>query len=184
MLIARSLQEAHLYIDLHPCACGAEQFAREHRLEDHDGALTAVFEGTCPQCGRARSFAFRMADELPPAPPAFGGEEPSSIVDPGEFMWVSDEISTESGLRLLNTAPAEHRAMRPSTAYAIAALEEVAKFLPPGGNRVPEDRFVSERGRALYAKDPERFTREEIGAALELKRSILAGIDHFSPPRG
>ncbi|MFG3248154.1 hypothetical protein [Streptomyces sp. NPDC048187] len=184
MLIARSLQEAHLYMDLHPCGCGAGQFAREHRLEDRDGALTAVFEGTCPQCGRARSFVFRMADELPPAPPAFGGDEPSHIIDPGEFMWISDEISTESGLRLLNTAPAEHRAIRPATAYAIAALEEVAKFLPPDQDRIPQERFVSERGRALYAKDAGRFTRNVIAESLKLKRSILAGIDHFSPPRG
>ncbi|WP_159771538.1 hypothetical protein [Streptomyces sp. HM190] len=184
MLIARSMQEAHLYMDLHACVCGAEEFEREHRLEDQDGALVAVYEGVCPQCGRTRTFEFRMSEELPPAPPAFGGAEPSSIIDPGEFLWIGDRASTESGLRLLNTTLAEHREIRPQTAYAIAAFEEVLKFLPEGEDRIPEHRFTSRLGRELYAKDPTRFTRERIESALERKRSILADIDRFSPPQG
>ncbi|MGW0996662.1 hypothetical protein [Streptomyces sp. NPDC002520] len=184
MLIARSTQEAHLYMDLHACVCGAAEFERAHRLEDRDGALVAVYEGECPQCGRTRSFEFRMSDELPPAPPAFGGAEPSQIIDPGEFLWIGDQAATDSGLRLLNTPLAEHRAIRPQTAYAIAAFEEVAKFLPEGEDRIPEDRFTSERGRELYAKDPTRFTRDRIDSALERKRAILADIDRFSPPQG
>lgn len=114
----------------------------------------------------------------------FGGPEPSRIIDPGEFVWIGDRVSTESGLRLLNTPLAEHREIRPATAYAIAAFEEVAKFLPEGADRIPEERFTSERGREVYAKDPTRFTRKEIDAALELKRKILADIDRFSPPQG
>ncbi|MFF4347793.1 hypothetical protein [Streptomyces sp. NPDC001530] len=184
MLIARSMQEAHLYMDLHACVCGAEEFEREHRLEDRDGVLVTVYEGVCPQCGRTRSFEFQLSEELPPAPPAFGGAEPSRIIDPGEFMWIGDQVSTESGLRLLNTPLAEHREIRPATAYAIAAFEEVAKFLPEGADRIPEDRFTSKRGREMYAKNPDRFTREEIADDLERKRSILANIDRFSPPQG
>ncbi|MBB4903038.1 hypothetical protein [Streptomyces griseomycini] len=184
MLIARSAQEAHAYMDLHVCVCGAAGFERQHRLEDRDGVLVSVYEGVCPQCGRTRSFEFTMSEGLPPAPPAFGGPESSRIIDPGEFLWISDRLSTESGLRLLNTPLAQHREVRPAAAYAIAALEEVAKFLPEGADRIPEDRFTSERGREMYEQDPTRFTRKEITAALELKRRILAGIDRFSPPQG
>ncbi|MEX2985632.1 hypothetical protein [Streptomyces sp. C36] len=183
MLITRSMQEAHLYMDLHPCACGTEEFDRQHRLEDRDGVLTSVYEGACPQCGRTRLFEFTTSEARPPAPPEFGGPEPSQIIDPGEFMWIGDRVSTESGLRLLNTPPAEHREIRPATAYAIAAFEEVAKFLPEGADCIPEDRFTSERGREMYAKDPTRFTRKRITSHLELKREILAGIDRFSPPQ-
>ncbi|MFF6998033.1 hypothetical protein ACFY93_24150 [Streptomyces sp. NPDC008313] len=183
MLIARSMQEAHLYMDLHACVCGAEEFDRQHRLENHDGAVVSVYEGPCAQCGRTRSFAFVVPAEDPPAPPAFGGAEPSRIIDPGEFLFIGDRVSTDAGLRLLNTPPAEHREVRPATAYALAAFEEVAKFLPEGADRVPEARFTSDRGREVYAKDPSRFTRKEITAALELKRKILADIDRFSPPQ-
>lgn len=183
MLIARSAQEAHLYMDLHACVCGATQFAREHRLEDREGVLVSVYEGVCPQCGRTRSYAFTISGDRPPAPPAFGGPEPSQIIDPGEFLWVSDRMSTESGLRLLNTPAAEHREIRPAAAYGTAALEEVAKFLPEDADRIPEDRFTSERGREMYAKDPSRFTRKDIDAALELDRKVLAYIDRYSPPQ-
>ncbi|MET7700998.1 MULTISPECIES: hypothetical protein [unclassified Streptomyces] len=184
MLIARSMQEAHLYMDLHACVCGAESFDRQHRLVDRGGELVSVYEGVCAQCGRTRSFEFVVLDAEPVTPPAFGGAEPSRIIDPGEFLWAGDQVSTDSGLRLLNTPLAEHREVRPATAYAIAAFEEVAKFLPEGADRIPEDRFTSERGREMYAKDPSRFTRPEIEDALELKRRILAGIDRFSPPQG
>ncbi|CAL9674897.1 hypothetical protein SUDANB176_07694 (plasmid) [Streptomyces sp. enrichment culture] len=153
-------------------------------MKNRDVVLVSVYEGVCPQCGRTRSFEFTMSEGLPPAPPAFGGPEPSRIIDPGEFLWISDRMSTESGLRMLNTPLAQHREVRPAAAYAIAALEEVAKFLPEGADRIPEDRFTSERGREMYEQDPTRFTRKEITAALELKRRILAGIDRFSPPQG
>ncbi|MFJ2566575.1 hypothetical protein ACIO02_27200 [Streptomyces sp. NPDC087568] len=184
MLIARSTQEAHAYMDLHACACGAAEFERQHRLEDRSGVLVSVYEGVCPQCGRTRSFEFTISEDRQPAPPAFGGPEASRIIDPGEFLWISDRVSAEAGLRLLNTPVAEHREIRPATAYAIAALEEVAKFLPEGADRIPEGRFTSERGREMYQQDPTRFTRKEISAALELKRRILADIDRFSPSQG
>ncbi|MCX4545801.1 hypothetical protein [Streptomyces sp. NBC_01565] len=184
MLIARSAHEAHLYMDLRVCACGANQFDRQHRLEDREGILVSVYEGTCPQCGRIRSYEFTMPDGPMVAPPAFGGPEPSQIIDPGEFMWASDRVSRDSGLRMLNTPKAEHREFRPAAAYAIAALEEVAKFLPEGAEAIPEELFTSERGREIYAKNPMRFKRKDIADSLERKQRILAGIDRYSPPQG
>lgn len=184
MLIARSTQEAHLYMDLHACVCGAEGFEREHRLEERDGVLVAVYEGPCPKCGRTRSYEFRLADELPPAPPAFGGTEPSRIIDPGEFLWISDQVATDTGLRLLHTPPTEQREQRVGSAFALAAVEEVLKFLPEGADRVPEELFTSERGREVYRKNPRRFERAELLDNLARKRRVLESIDRFSPPPG
>ncbi|MGW3668900.1 hypothetical protein [Streptomyces sp. NPDC005141] len=184
MLIARSTQEAHLYMDLHACACGAEDFEREHRLDERDGVLIAVYEGVCPQCGRARSFAFRLTDELPPAPPAFGGAEPSRIIDPGEFLWVGDQVATDTGLRLLHTPPAERREQRAGSAFALAAVEEVLKFLPEGADRIPEELFTSERGREVYHKNPRRFERAGLLENIARKRRILDAVDHVGPPPG
>jgi hypothetical protein len=182
MLIARSSQEAHLYMDLHPCVCGETDFERQHRLENHDGNSVSVYEGTCPQCSRIRTFEFRMSTEHPPAPPAFGGAEPSRIIDPGEFLWMGDRISTQAAHRLLNTPHSEHRDVRPAVAYGLALFEEVAKFLPKGEDRIPEELFTSERGQATYERDPSRFTRIEINDFLERKRQILVDIDRVSPP--
>ncbi|MEU6278104.1 hypothetical protein ABZ871_37775 [Streptomyces populi] len=181
MLIARSTQEAHLYMDLHACACGADGFEREHRLDERDGVLVAVYEGVCPECGRARSFAFRLTDELPPAPPAFGGSEPSRIIDPGEFLWVGDQVATDAGLRLLHTPPAERHEQREGSAFALAAVEEVLKFLPRGLDRIPEELFTSERGREVYARAPHRFERAALLENIARKRRILESLGHVGP---
>ncbi|WP_371591550.1 hypothetical protein OHA84_35365 [Streptomyces sp. NBC_00513] len=103
MVTARSSFEAHLYMDLHPCACGAGNFDRRHRLQQHGDDLVAGCEGACRPCGTTRRFAFRTAEEIPPPPPAFGGAEPSRIIDPGEFLDVAFRISESTGLRLLNS---------------------------------------------------------------------------------
>ncbi|RSS52919.1 hypothetical protein EF912_18820 [Streptomyces sp. WAC07061] len=184
MLITRSAQESHLYMDLHACVCGANRFDREHHVEDRDGVLVSVYEGACSECGRTRVFEFVFADDRPVAPPAFGGPEPSQIIDPGEFLWVARRLSLASGQRLLNTPNAEHREIRPTVAYAAAALEEVVKFLPEEADRIPEERFTSELGREMYAQDPSRFKRAFLVSTLERDRKILAGIDRVSPPLG
>jgi hypothetical protein len=72
-------------------------------------------------------------------------------------MWVSDEVGTDAGIRLLSTPPAEQRRHRVTAACAFAALEEVAKFLPDGADRIPEALFTSDRGRETYRKNPSRF---------------------------
>ncbi|MEC4018012.1 hypothetical protein [Streptomyces sp. H27-D2] len=182
MLIARSSLEAHLYMDLHACECGAVSFDRQHHLEQRGDAMVAVYEGVCPECGRARSFSFQMTDELPPPPPAFGGSNPSLIVDPGEFLLVSYRIATDTGLRLLNTPKAERRKYRAATEYGLAALEEVLKFIPEGQDVVPPSAFTSERGRALYEKEPGKFARDLLENGVLATRQILAGIDRVSPP--
>jgi hypothetical protein len=97
MLIARSLQEAGLYVELHPCECGAAGELTFSVIE-RDGMPVVVYQGDCPGCGRSRRFEFRIPAE-PVAGPAYGGQEPSEIVDAGEFLWYSDR-ATEQAFRL------------------------------------------------------------------------------------
>ncbi|MFI9030209.1 hypothetical protein [Streptomyces sp. NPDC053560] len=183
MLIARSSLEAHLYMDLHPCECGVADFARQHSLQQQDGAMVSVYEGVCAGCGRQRRFVFKMADELPPPPPAFGGPEPSRIIDPGEFMDVANGIATRVGPLLLATPEEDRRKHRPAVVYSLAAMEEVLKFFPVGQDRIPADVFTSERGRALYDREPGKFSRDLIESNIARKRRMVAGIDRVSPPQ-
>ncbi|MFF5934572.1 hypothetical protein [Streptomyces sp. NPDC012508] len=182
MLTARSSFEAHLYMDLHPCACGSGDFDRRHRLEQRGDDMVAVYEGACRQCGTTRRFDFRMAEEIPPPPPAFGGSQPSQIIDPGEFLEVAFRIAESTGLRLLNTPESEHRDLRDAVAYCVAAYEEVLKFIPPGQDAVPADAFTSEAGTALYRRDPGKFARDLLEMNVKNARAILADIDEVSPP--
>jgi hypothetical protein len=165
-------------MDLHPCGCGADTFERRHHLEQVADAMMAVYEGVCPDCGSPRSYAFRTADEPPPAPPAFGGADPSQIIDPGEFMWISDQISTDVGLQMLNTPQPTHQKFHSELAYAVAALEEVVKFLPEGADRISDRLFTSQRGRRVWEKDPNAFERQWLMDKLDRKRRILANVDN------
>ncbi|UUU23823.1 hypothetical protein [Streptomyces sp. DSM 40750] len=184
MLTARSSAEAHLYMDLHRCECGSGDFDRQHRLELHGDVLVAVYEGACGQCGRTRRFEFRMKEEIPPPPPAFGGAEASQIIDPGEFEEVAGRLAESTGIQLLNTPEAEHHKLRGAIAYTVAAYEEMLKFLPPGEDVIPASAFTSEVGKARYRRDPGNYARDILEMNVRVARDVLDDIDEVSTPPG
>jgi hypothetical protein len=177
MLVARSAPECRLFIDLHPCMCGAPDAALRHSLRTGaDGALIAVYSGTCELCGIPRLFQFELAPETPPLPPAFGGSAPSQIICPGQFALVADQESASA--RLQPEAATEDRARdRDAIARAVAAEEEIIKFVPPGADAVPPQAFSSPEGRALYARDPGRFDADRLRAVANSYRETLEGYD-------
>ncbi|MFJ3878662.1 hypothetical protein ACIPW5_14500 [Streptomyces sp. NPDC090077] len=186
MLKARSSLEAHLYMDLHPCECGGDgDFERRHHLEQVGEDIVAVYEGKCRACGRDRRFAFVMAEEIPPPPPAYGGTEPSEIIDPGEFAEVASRYGNWGSLGALNSPASEHHKFRGALVSALAALEEVLKFIPEGQDAVPASALTSERGKARYQKDPDKFSRESLEFRVEATHRALAAIDSSpTPPAG
>ncbi|MGW0841213.1 hypothetical protein ACWD26_13760 [Streptomyces sp. NPDC002787] len=184
MLTARSSAEAHLYMDLHRCECGSGDFDRQHRLELRGDALVAVYEGACAQCGRIRRFEFRMTEEIPPPPPAFGGAEASRIIDPGEFEEVAGRLAESTGIQLLNTPESEHHKLRGAVACTVAAYEEMLKFLPPGEDAIPASAFTSEVGKERYRCDPGNFTREILELNVRVARDVLDGIDEMGNGSG
>ncbi|MFF1822401.1 hypothetical protein ACFVWG_34185 [Kribbella sp. NPDC058245] len=159
--MARSIQEAGLYVELHPCECGAGG-ELTMSLAEQDGQQVAIYEGDCPECGRARRFEFALPAE-PTTGPAYGGSEPSTIIDAGEFLWYSDRV-TEAA------AEGAGAQARSAVDTAIAALDEVLKFIPDGADAVPREALTSELGKAVYDAGPDRFARAE----LAYRRGLLA----------
>ncbi|KOU67416.1 hypothetical protein ADK55_03490, partial [Streptomyces sp. WM4235] len=76
----------------------------------------------------------------------------------------------------------EHHRYRAAMAYALAAFEEVLKFVPPGQDAIPADAFTSEVGRARYRKGPGKFRRNLIQMTIDSTRRVLANIDKSIPP--
>jgi hypothetical protein len=154
-------------MDLHPCACGTADFEARHRLRTgDDGGLVAVYAGLCPNCGLPRLFEFALAPQTPPPPPAFGGDEPSRIICPGQFALLADREASAAS----TTDPQRRRA---ALERALAAQTEVAKFAV--GGAVPASAFTSAEGAALYAADPGRFDADRLAAvAEEYRRSVGA----------
>jgi hypothetical protein len=161
---------------LHPCSCGDTTTPKKHAiLQAHEG-LVARYEGDCPRCGLARRFDFVLDPERPP-PDAFGGDKPSRIICPGQFALHSDVLASRWPANPAAIQPADRGRARDDLAWAIRALEEVQKLVPPGGEAVPESAFSSDEGRAAYAAEPGRFRKLRIDARLGAYRQVLADLD-------
>ncbi|MFC4584706.1 hypothetical protein [Sphaerisporangium corydalis] len=156
--VARTRDEAHLYLDLHPCEeCGSVDTTWENGLVDAEGALAARYSGTCAGCGTRRVHLFGLPErEVVSARfPTFGGPEPSQLLDAGEWLWVAD-------LTAGNVPAGDPDAARQALAIAVAAVEEVVKFIPPGADTVPGTAFWTDRGRLTRDTEPGRFQVERL----------------------
>jgi hypothetical protein len=176
VLVARSISECHLYMVLHPCErCGEADFPwSRHETGHTDTGLRSVYEGDCPSCGTPRRFVFSV-DGAPVPPPAYGGPEPSQIIDPGEFFAMGERAAAWA------SAPPDASREQLADAHAaaldaVAALEEILKFVPPSADAVPVDAFTSETGRAIYAAGPGRFQRDRLAALLASRRQALLAL--------
>ncbi|MFC4116811.1 hypothetical protein [Nonomuraea zeae] len=155
--VARTRDEAHLYLDLHPCACGEVDTTWRSGLVSVEGQLVSRYAGACGKCGTPREHLFGLPERpVPPAGyPTFGGPEPSELLDAGEWLWVADLTA--------GNVPADDPAEAVRTLrVAAAAVEEVVKFVPPGADAVPADGFWSQRGRQVRAAEPGRFELDRL----------------------
>ena len=173
--LARTNEEAHLYMDLHPCECGEIEFPRSSSVVETADGLAGRYTGPCPQDGARREFTFRLPQRLV-APPRdglvrYGGAEPSELIDPGEWLSVADAYA-----RNVPARPASSAEAGPMLRRAVAAIDEVLKFIPAGADRVPESAFVTDRGRAAYAKEPGRFRRLRLEAVRGTYANIAAQV--------
>ncbi|MGP4105108.1 hypothetical protein [Nonomuraea sp. KM90] len=167
--VARTRDEAHLYLDLHPCACGSVDTTWDSGLVSADGALANRYAGTCGECGSPREYLFGLPERpvMPAGYPTFGGGEPSQLLDAGEWLWVAD-------LTAGNVPVDDEAEARRTLAVASAAVEEVVKFIPPGANEVPDDGFWSQRGQEVRAAEPGRFQLDRLLIVRDTYRDLAA----------
>jgi hypothetical protein len=173
-LPARTRDEAQLYMDLHPCeVCGSVNVPWKSGTVFVDGIVARAYVGTCAGCGQERRFVFESPDPAS-APPltglvTFGGRQPSRVVDAGEWLWVAD--LTASRVPTNNPARARY-----ALSVAVAAMEEILKFLPPDAERVPAEAFWSERGRQVWTAEPGRFEAERLVIVRDVYTERLAAL--------
>jgi hypothetical protein len=177
--LARTNEEAHLYMDLHPCKCGEIEFPRSSSVvETADGDLASHYAGTCPQDGTRREFTFRLPQAIASPPGdgsvSYGGAEPSELIDPGEWLSIADAYARNVPSDTASLAADGLVQARSMLTRAVAAIDEVLKFIPAGDDRVPKRAFVSDRGRAAYTKEPGRFRRPRLDAVRSTYASIAA----------
>jgi hypothetical protein len=169
MMIARSSAECHLYIELHPCACGDTHGPTEHRLESRGDDLVAVYDGPCPRCATARRFEFALDPEIAPGS-KFGGARPSQIIDAGQYLAVADSAARSVPASVSGLDDRARQQARAQIGRAVAALEEVLKFIPAGADQVPVAALSSEAGKAIHRSEPGRFRKPRLEAVLRAYR--------------
>jgi hypothetical protein len=177
--LARTNAEAHLYMDLHPCACGEIRFPRTSSVvSTSNGELASRYAGVCPQDGAEREFVFGLPERMmPPSADGavtYGGPEPSQLIDPGEWLAVADAYARSVPADTATLAADGLATARSMLAHAAAAVDEVLKFIPADADRVPGDAFVTDRGRAAYTREPGRFRRPRLEAVRDTYRNIAA----------
>ncbi|MTE11548.1 hypothetical protein [Nocardia aurantiaca] len=177
--LARTNAEARLYLTLQPCpTCGESRCQFRSAVVTVDGILASRYTGVCPSCGTSREYEFRLPDDILP-PPAdfvrFGLDNPSELLDPGVWLWYSDNCVRQVPAAMDALDPRAAHTARHTLATALAAVEETLKFLPPTTDRIPEAAFTSPKGRATYNTEPGRFTRARLEALRDSYAAALAG---------
>ncbi|MDG4794485.1 hypothetical protein [Micromonospora sp. WMMD1082] len=173
--LARTNAEAHLYMDLHPCSCGETAFPRQSAVVAlADGDLASRYTGACAGCGQDREFVFRLPATIGGTGNGFhyGGDEPSQLLDPGEWLLVADAYAGQVPAE--PAAGAAGQRARAALTRAVAALDEVGKFIPAGGGAVPPGAFTSDRGRQLHQREPGRFRRDRLTAVRDAYAGMLS----------
>ncbi|WP_113699824.1 hypothetical protein [Nonomuraea lactucae] len=168
--VARTRDEAHLYLDLHPCACGSVETTWDTALADVGGELASRYTGACADCGTEREFLFGLPERetMTGEFPTFGGSEPSQLLDAGEWLRVAD-------LTAGDVPTGDPAAARQALTIATAAVEEVVKFIPAGHDRVPDHAFWSPQGRGVRDAEPGRFALDRLLIVRDAYRDLAAG---------
>lgn len=154
--VARTRDEARLYLDLTACACGTFDADWQHGTGLMDGELVSVYATTCPECAAEREYTFALPEhETPGDYPNFGGTEPSELIDAGRWLALADQLA--------GTLPANDlETVTQALQLAAAAVAEVIKFIPPAATAVPASAFWTAEGQATHTTDPARFTRPRL----------------------
>ena len=180
---ARTFDEAYLYMELRPCVCGESEFDKTTASVIEDGVSVERYSGHCPNCGRARQFTFRMPEEPPRISfdMVYGwGDEPSRLLDPGEWLGVADVFAANARAELDGADSADEQRLTRifyQLSAAVAATGEAVKFLPSGADRIPEEAFRSQPGRLRFELSPERFRRTNLDAELAERKRTMADFE-------
>ncbi len=124
-----------------------------------EGDLASRYTGACARCGADRRFELRIPEATSPRPrPGSSSAAPSppscSIPASGSASPTITPAGSPSAPCSMAT-PSVRRVT--DLAVAIAAIDEIRKFAPPGAAEVPSSAFFSPLGRATWDKEPGRF---------------------------
>jgi len=157
-----------VYVLMRDCrACGSRNRDVTDEFEARDGAAVTEYTSFCRDCTNIDRYVFRLPGTDPQAAAtgvAFGDDEPSTIVDAGEWLVFADRTATGGPVDPDGLTGQQRADAALAMQAAAAAVREVVKFIRPGEQRVSVSALWTERGRAEYARDPWRMSHERMAA--------------------
>ncbi|GAB2925998.1 hypothetical protein ACFMQL_32285 [Nonomuraea fastidiosa] len=172
---ARSLVEAHIYLDLTVSGGSAEASV----IEVPDGWLVRAGGVEVPVSYEGEHAARRSG--------ATFGTGASELLDAGQWVLIGATYASralEGQLDYVAGAPdAERfRAVETDWIYAADAVAEALKFLPEGAAELPPEAFWTEMGRSAREADPGRFTRAKLESDHAFFRQSLGDFRRIAGP--
>lgn len=176
--LARTSHEAHLHMELTPCLCGGRRFNTSSVMLDlPGGAPGRRYTRTCQACGSLQEFTYRLPEEPLESPGfAYGGEEPSEVLDAAQWLWVADWYARAVPPDPARLPPDERRVAQGRLAAAVAAIDEIAKFIPPGADRVPPEAVWTPMGESVRSAEGERLSAGRLAAVRSAYAEVLDSI--------
>jgi hypothetical protein len=164
------MAEARLYMNLEPCpACDHRGFDAQGDLVEHGDDLAVTSRGYCPACGVERRFDLLLGESLTRG---YGGAEPSTLIDAGEWLDLADQLSRAVPADPTGLDAAARARGGAQLEQAIAAVDEVVKFIGDGEERAPRTSFFTARGKEVYLREPGRFERRRLEAVQAAWREL------------
>ena len=182
----RTSLELSLYRNLVRCrACGGKLGSEvlKPTRDTYAGDAIGLYEGVCPTCGAEQNWPYYLPGDYTATNPSpdYGGVEPSTIIDPSQFLALFDQDVAAVRESPAQLSRREFFDLAPPLKRAQRYLAEVAKFLPPGADEIPDEAFLTDEGRAAKRAAPHRFTRAYLEGEMARLAAIRAEYDPLVP---
>lgn len=169
---ARSIAEAAAFLELMlPAITDVEWRPYTHVVQTGGGRRCLQFRG--PYEGIPRLIDIDVPEDELTGQGGYiiHGLGQSMLVDAGQWLYLSRNFAAKADYHqsLLGEdrpTDAEAFAVYQELRLSLAAYEELAKFLPPGADIVPEERLWTEEGRRAWRAVPYAFKRDFIEESL------------------
>ncbi|MGI5493445.1 hypothetical protein [Microtetraspora malaysiensis] len=168
--LARSLVEAHVYLDLAAGPGGGR--AAEHAVlsEEEDGWRVTL--------DNAEVFVPYVAEAEARREDLTFGSGISELIDPGQWVLIAGTYARralEAALFFAADPSSDERYMGivADWRFAADAVVEALKFVPDDADTLPEASFWTESGREAHEREPARFTRVRMESDLAYYQAAL-----------
>jgi len=180
--LARTLAEAYAYLEL-TMPPGEEwiDFRRYSDLDREGDRYVLRFDGPYEGEHVVREVAVPLDGLSQRSAPLSYGDGVSRLIDAGQWLVIEMAYAAQAQLGQTRAHPLDYGVVARAWESARAAVDEIAKYLPPGADEVPDHAVWTDQGRQARATWPAAFTRVRVAASREEYLRLGTELPHVWP---